>query len=116
VKRIRDDAGNALLEGVSFAALAFGLVFSSGISLFQVESNQLALNSLARNVTRDYLLHPENSLNSLLDRWQRLSPGLMSSKVELRFDCEGDCVSGSIVQIELKAQGLVADSFGVISG
>jgi len=116
VKRISNETGNALLEGVSFAALAFGLVLSSGLSLFQVESDQLALNLLARNVTRDYLLDPHVPLESVLQKWQVINPEFRHRQVELAVNCEGDCSQGSILQIELFSNGLVSSSFGVLDG
>lgn len=116
MKRISNENGNALLEGVSFAALSFGLVLSSGIGLFQVESDQLALNLLARNVTRDYLLDPQVPLATVLQRWQIISPNFKQSQVSLAVNCEGDCSSGAILQIELASNGLVSSSFGVVDG
>lgn len=116
MKRISNETGNALLEGVSFAALSFGLVLSSGLGLFQVESDQLALNLLARNVTRDYLLDPQVSLESVLQRWQVINPEFRHRQVALAVNCEGDCSKGSILQIELSSNGLVSSSFGVLDG
>lgn len=116
MKKISDETGNALLEGIVFAAFSFGLVLSSGLTLFQVEADQLALNGLARNVSRDYLMNSSVPINEVLQKWQSVCSNWKDRELELKVICGGECTTGAILHIELSSAGLTASSFGVVDG
>ena len=111
---IRAEDGNALLEGIGFAVCAFGLVLSSGLGLFQAQQDQLALQSLVRNVMREHLLHPEQSIEVQLSTLQRLSTSWGETNLSLELHCAFECVAGSLAWLKISGNGYSATSFGVI--
>lgn len=113
---ISDERGNALLEGVSFAALGFGLVLSLGLHLYQVQEDQLELQGLARNLTRVIALHPEVNANDELNNLKFLSKSWRDKEINLEVFCEEPCVSGSVLHLRLSGSGLTAISFGISGG
>jgi len=115
VNSITDEQGNALLEGVAFAAVAFGLVLNLGLNLFQMQEKALELQGLARNVMRVHLIHPEEALGSLVARWQALSPSWRDQELKFDLSCVSGCPANSVVWLHLEGSDLEASSFGVPS-
>lgn len=116
MKSIRAEDGNAILEGVSFAAVSFGLVLFSGLGLFQVQEDQLELQGLARNVMRDHSLHPELSLEEALHNWQSLSSSWNGRHISISLSCVNPCTAGAIKWLRLSGNELSALSFGIADG
>ena len=116
MKSIRAEDGNAILEGVSFAAVSFGLVLFSGLGLFQVQEDQLELQGIARNVMRDHSLHPELSLEEALHNWQSLSSSWNGRHISISLSCVNPCTAGAIKWLRLSGNELSALSFGIADG
>lgn len=116
MKSIRDEQGNAILESVSFAAVAFGLVLTSGLALFQMQEDQLELQILTRNVMRELSLHPEVSVNDALQKWKSFSPSWKGRDVLVEFTCHSPCWPGSVEWLRLSGSGLQASGFGISDG
>ncbi len=115
VKSLRDERGNALLEGVGFAAVAFGLLLTLGMNALTLEREALALQSIARNVMRYYALHPGKEIADVVALFQR--DGILASEsIQVIFNCSNqDCVTtGNLYWLELRTEELKTKAFGVI--
>ena len=115
MRRLSHDAGNALLEGVGFAAVAFGLLFSLGMYVLSLERDELALESIARNSMRAYLLDISSDLPAAVSRFQTESI-LSSQAIQIEISCTNDdCTSqGNLIWLKLTTDELSARAFGVI--
>jgi len=116
VKSIRDEKGNAILEGVAFAAVAFGLVMVSGLEIFQVQSEQIELQRLARNVMREHSVHPDLGIGDTLANLKSLSQDWKEMELSISLVCTSSCQEGDIEWLSLSGGGLTAVSFGVVNG
>ena len=115
MKCLRDEQGNALLEGVGFAAVAFGLLLTLGMNALNLERESLALQSIARNSMRYYSLHPDEDIEGVVASFQR--EGILSSQsVQVTLSCSNqDCLTrGNLLWLELRTDESVAKAFGVI--
>ena len=117
MKRLSDESGNALLEGVGFAALAFGLLLSLGMNALSFEREELALQSIARNAMRSYLLHSSGDLSEAVLIFQQESI-LASQPIQVEITCSNnDCLTkGNLIWLNLSSEELFARAFGVVSG
>ena len=115
MKWIRDDQGNALLEGVGFAAVAFGLLLTLVINALTLEREALSLQSIARNAIRYYSLHPTQEMDGVVAVFQRDSV-LASQPIQVNLICSNqDCQKpGNFFWLELRTEELQAKAFGVI--
>ena len=115
VKFLRDEQGNALLEGVGFAAVAFGLLLTLGMNALNLEREALALQSIARNSMRYYSMHPDKDIEGVVASFQRESI-LASQTIQIIFSCSNqDCITkGNLLWLELRTDELEAKAFGVI--
>jgi hypothetical protein len=114
VSRLVSERGNALIEGVGFGLMAFVLLLSSGISLFEQQLSYLELQSLARNVLRAHQIHPEINYFQALSIFQSESELFKDQTLTLSYVCEPNCASTtSIVQLVITAENVRAEVFGV---
>ncbi len=112
---ICDEAGNALVEAVSFVTVAFGLVFSAGLGLFQLQASAIELQSVARNSLRSYLIGEEKSLTQLVRQNLDYNPIWREREVNVSVNCVPDCSAPEHRVILLLSAGAVqAKAFGVI--
>lgn len=115
MKWVRDEQGNALLEGVGFAAVAFGLLLTLGMNALTLEREALSLQSIARNAIRYYALHPKKEIVGVVALFQRDSI-LASEAIQVHLTCSNqDCQKpGNLFWLELRTEELQAKAFGVI--
>jgi hypothetical protein len=115
VKLVRDEQGNALLEGVGFAAVAFGLLLTLGMNALNLEREALSLQSIARNAIRYYALNPTKEIVGVVALFQSDSI-LASEAVQVNLTCSNqDCQKpGNLFWLELRTEELQAKAFGVI--
>ncbi len=105
--------GNALLEGISFAAVAFGLLLSSSLFLFDSQIKSLEMASIARNAMRDHLLKPSTSIDQLI-LLQQKGTSLEDQALEAKIICSNTCQRGDEIELEISWEGVRARAFGVI--
>ena len=115
MKWVRDEQGNALLEGVGFAAVAFGLLLTLGMNALTLERESLSLQSIARNAIRYYSIHPTTEIDGVVALFQRDSV-LASEVIQVDLTCSNqDCQKpGNLFWLELRTEELQAKAFGVI--
>ena len=115
MKRFSEERGNALLEGVGFAAVAFGLLLSLGMNALSLEREELALSAIARNAMRSYLLHSSTDLHEAVAKFQQDSV-LATQPLQISISCTNqDCLTqGNLIWLYLSADELNAKAFGVI--
>lgn len=115
MKRLSSDQGNALLEGVGFAAIAFGLLMTLGLNVLTLERDELTLMSIARNSMRAFLLQDSEDLESAVAMFQEQTT-LANDALDVRVRCERqDCrTRGNLIWLEIHSDDLVASAFGVI--
>ncbi|MEI8231823.1 MAG: hypothetical protein WCG32_04595 [Actinomycetes bacterium] len=113
---IDNDSGSILLEAVSFAAMAFGLLLTLGLNILDLERRQLGIEQVARNAIRYYLLSPNSDLSEAVFTFQSLDVQFDDDQVGVLIDCSpSDCdASGSLVWLELKAGANSSRAFGVV--
>ena len=114
MKLLRDERGNALLEGVGFAAVSFGLLLTLGADALTLEREALTLQSIARNSMRYYTLHPTKEIQEVVALLQ--SDSILASKsIQISLTCSNqDCVTpGNLIWLELRTEELKAKVFGV---
>jgi hypothetical protein len=116
IRLLSDEDGNILLEAVAFTTLAFGLILTLGIDLFQLERRQIGLEQLARNSTRFFLLNPESDFSEAISTFQELDSQLQDDQLKFSIKCQPtDCdSSGTFVSLEITSGDNVAKAFGVI--
>lgn len=105
-----------LLEAVGFAALAFGLLLTLSLQVFELERRQIGLEQIARNATRYYLLHPSSDLSEAIYAFQALDSQFDDDELDIAVNCQPiDCaITGSLVTLKLTAGTNVAKAFGVV--
>lgn len=115
MKWVRDEQGNALLEGVGFAAVAFGLLLTLGMNALNLEREALSLQSIARNAMRYYSLHPTKEMDGVVALFQRDSI-LASQSIQVSLICSNqDCQKpGNLFWLELRTEELQVKAFGVV--
>lgn len=113
---LRSDRGSMLLEAVGFSALAFGLLLTLSLHVFELERRQLGLEQIARNATRYYLLHPASDLSEAVDAFKALDSQFEDDELDIEVKCQpNDCrITGSLVLLEIKAGINMAKAFGVV--
>jgi len=113
---LRNEEGNMLLEAVGFAALAFGLLLTFSLQVFDLERRQLGLEQIARNATRYFILNPDSDLGEAIYSFQALDQQFNEDQLEVAVRCQPtDCQSsGTFVWLELSVGVNVAKAFGVI--
>lgn len=110
------ESGTVLLEAVSFAALAFGLLLTLSIGLFDAERRQLSLGGIARNAIRDYFLHPASDLEESVKSYLLLDPLWADNEVKMTIRCSpSDCeASGTLLWLEITSGSNTGRAFGVV--
>jgi hypothetical protein len=119
VKRSRSlasDQGSILLEASGFATLAFGLLLTLSLQVFELTNRQLGLEQIARNATRSHLLHSGSDLATYVREFQDLDESFANEQVDIYIRClPADCfASGTLVWLELKSGENAARAYGVI--
>ena len=115
-RSLESEKGSILLEASGFVTLAFGLLLTLSLNIFDLESRQLGLEQIARNATRFYLLHPGSDLLTAVADFQALDGLFADERVDVTIRCQPtDCLaSGALIWLELKAGENAAHAFGVI--
>ncbi len=108
-----EDDGNALLEGVGFATVAFGLLLSSSLIIFDTQHKNLELASITRNALREYLIDGSRSLPEIVEQFQR-GTSLSEQQLEVVQSCSASCRSGDQLVLEVSVEDLTARAFGII--
>ena len=116
IKALESEKGSIVLEATGFAVLAFGLVLTLTIQLFDIEMRVIGLEALARNAMRHALISSDFDLETSvagfkdLDLLLRDEPVLVSSACSLST-CSR---SGDLIWLELSLDSTKAKVFGVI--
>jgi hypothetical protein len=115
-KCLNDEQGSILLEVVSFAVLAFGLLLTLSLQLSDLERKQIGLEVIARNSMRYFLLNQDSDLEQAVRYFQQFDEGLVDEDLSLTvscnpFDCES---SGAILWLEISSGMNKAKAFGVV--
>lgn len=113
--RLNSESGNAILETIGFVTVAFGLILTFGLQLFQLQSEAMQLELLARNSLRDYLTHQSETLLETTRRHLAESRDLQGLDVAIDVVCRPDCLNRPFdIQLSLYAGTLRASAFGVV--
>lgn len=116
-RKLSSETGNALVEAVCFVTIAFGLVLSSGIELFEMQKSSLELQSIARNSLRSFLIDPSQDLSLVVRNNQLDSPRFRNETFSVEINCNPNCDSPSgTIQLKITSLGSSAEAFGVLSG
>lgn len=114
--RLSSESGSALLESISFAVVAFALVLTLGLRLFEYQSQAMELEILARNSLREYLTQQNDSLSVLVKRNLAESEKLHDLEVSVHIDCAPSCFEKPFqIRLVLNAEAISASAFGVVS-
>lgn len=113
--RLHPETGNALLEAIGFVTVAFALILTLGLQLFQLQSDAMELELVARNSLRDYLTQQREPLLETTRRYLSDSKDLRNLDVSIEVLCRPDCVSKPFqVQLVISADNIRASAFGVV--
>ena len=112
-KRLAKEEGNALIEGIGFAVVAFGLLLGSSLYLFDEQVKSLEMASIARNAMREYLMDSSRSMDQLV-LLQQVGTSLTEETLNIVAKCGKDCSAGDQITLELSLAGIRARAFGVI--
>jgi len=115
-KCLNDEQGSILLEAVSFAVLAFGLLLTLSFQLSDLERKQIGLEVIARNSMRYFLLNQDSDLEQAVRYFQQFDEGLVDEDLSLTVSCNpSDCESsGAILWLEISSGMNKAKAFGVV--
>lgn len=111
------DVGSVLIEAVGFVVLAFGIILTAGLGLFELQAAAIELQSIARNSVRSFVLDDSQSLPQLVQRNLSASERWRGREIDIRISCSPDCLAKPTqVRIELSAGQIKAEAFGVNGG
>ena len=115
-KCLNDEQGSILLEAVSFAVLAFGLLLTLCLQLSDLERKQIGLEVIARNSMRYFLLNQDSDLEQAVRYFQQFDEGLVDEDLSLTVFCNpSNCESsGAILWLEISSGMNKAKAFGVV--
>jgi hypothetical protein len=115
-KCLNDEQGSILLEAVSFAVLAFGLLLTLCLQLSDLERKQIGLEVIARNSMRYFLLNQDSDLEQAVRYFQQFDEGLVDEDLSMTVSCNpSDCESsGAILWLEISSGMNKATAFGVV--
>jgi hypothetical protein len=115
-KCLNDEQGNILLEAVTFAVLAFGLLLTLSLQLSDLERKQIGLEVIARNSMRYFLLNQDSDLEQAVRYFQQFDEGLVDEDLSLTVSCNpSNCEStGAILWLEVSSGINKAKAFGVV--
>jgi hypothetical protein len=115
-KCLNDEQGSILLEAVSFAVLAFGLLLTLSLQLSDLERKQIGLEVIARNSMRYFLLNQDSDLEQAVRYFQQFDEGLVDEDLSMTVSCNpSDCESsGAILWLEISSGMNKATAFGVV--
>jgi len=116
IKVLESDKGSIVLEATGFAVLAFGLVLTLTIQLFDMEKRVIGLEALARNAMRHALISSDFDFETSVASFKDLDPLLQDEAVMVSSTCSlSTCSrSGDLVWLELSLDSTKAKVFGVI--
>lgn len=113
--RLNSESGNAILETIGFVTVAFGLILTFGLQLFQLQSNAIELELVARNSLRDYLTHQSETLLETTRRHLGESRDFQDLDVAIDVVCSPDCLTRPFhIQLSLFVGAIRASAFGVV--
>ena len=112
------DRGSALIEVVAFAFVGFGLVLTLGFDLLEQERKVLALEGIARNTMRSFLLNSSDDMFEEVARQQESSQLWKEEPLDVSMNCSPTNCSlpNSLIWLRIKAGDLEAKAFGVRGG
>lgn len=115
-RNLKSDDGSIVLEAAGFAVIAFGLVLSLSIQVFEVERRLISLQALARNVMRYSLINSAYDFESNVSIFQKLDPLVIGEALDVSVSCSlNQCSqSGELVWLEISHKDASARVFGVI--
>lgn len=115
-KNLDDNQGSILLEAVSFAVLAFGLLLTLSLQLSDLERKQIGLEVIARNSMRYFLLNQDSDLEQSVRYFQQFDDELVDEDLSMTVTCNpSDCKSsGAILWLEISNGTNKAKAFGVV--
>ena len=116
IKALESEKGSIVLEATGFAVLAFGLVLTLTIQLFDIEKRVIGLEALARNAMRHALISSDFDFETSVASFEDLDPLLRDEAVLVSSTCSlSTCGrSGDLVWLELSLDSTKAKVFGVI--
>ena len=115
-KSPNSEQGSIVLEATGFAVLAFGLIMTLTIQVFEMERRVIWLEALAKNVMRHSLLNSDFDFEANVAEFQNVDPFLRDEVVSASSTCLlSSCSrSGQLVWLEISIDGAKAKVFGVI--
>jgi hypothetical protein len=115
-RALESEQGSIVVEATGFAVLAFGLVLTLTIELFEMERRVIGLEALARNSMRHALLSSDFDFEGSVADFQILDSLLRNEDVSISSTCSfSSCLrSGDLIWLELSVSGAKAKVFGVI--
>lgn len=115
-KCLKADQGSILLEAVTFAVLAFGLLLTLSLQLSDLERKQIGLEVLARNSMRYFLLNQDSDLERTVRHFQQFDDQLVDEDLAMTVFCNpSNCEStGAIFWLEISTGINKAKAFGVV--
>lgn len=113
--RLADSEGNVLLETIAFVTVAFGLILTAGLNLVQIQQDSLALERIARNSLRQYLVFGDQSLSSIVQANLSISSISDLDNLALSVTCSPDCLTyPHKIFLRLQIGQSSASAFGII--
>lgn len=114
-KFLASERGSILVEATGFAVLAFGLVLTLSIQVFELERRVIGLESLARNAMRNSLLSSDFDFQSIVFDFQNLDPLLSEEDISVSTSCSASQCSrsGELIWLEISIGNAKAKVFGV---
>jgi hypothetical protein len=115
-RKLNAEKGSIVVEATGFAVLAFGLVLTLTIELFEMERTAIGLEALARNTIRHSLISSDFDFNAIVADFKNLDPLLRNEDISISSTCSLSTCSraGELVWLELSIDSAKAKVFGVI--
>lgn len=115
-RSVLSEQGSIVIEATGFAVLAFGLVLTLTIQVFEMEKRVIGLEALARNAMRSSLLNSDFDFKTSVTEFQNLDPLLSDEDIFVSSTCSiSSCSnSGELVWLEISVGSAKAKVFGVI--
>jgi hypothetical protein len=115
-RKLNSEKGSIVVEATGFAVLAFGLVLTLTIELFDMERRVIGLEALARNSIRHALVSSDFDFNAIVADFKNLDPLLRNENISISSTCSlSQCPrAGELVWLELSIDSAKAKVFGVI--
>jgi len=113
---LQSEKGSIVVEATGFAVLAFGLVLTLTIQIFELERTVIGVQALSRNAMRHALLSSDFDFETSVANFKHLDPFLRDEAVLVSSTCSlNSCSrSGDLVWLELSLENTKAKVFGVI--